>query len=132
MPKINNYRFMRLVVAGLIAGLVSAAISADQGWLAVASAAAGSLFLFLVRSKTKVLVDEREKTMREKASLLTYSICTPIFGLLGFICTALFQHSPQIFMIGQVLAYVALLQIAVYANCFAWIGKRLGGKTDEK
>ena len=99
------------------------------------------LFIVLARSETKILIDEREKTIREKAAELTYAIITPTLGIAAFILLIPYQKLSPVFAKGEftyleslgiVFAYLTLFLIAVYAISYAFLNKQFGGGKNEK
>lgn len=100
--------------------------------MAVVAVVTGILFLLVVKSKTKIVIDERETAIREKAAHLTYTIFAPTLGLGSFLLIALGQKTPYIFALGQVLAYLSLFMIAIYAISFHFLNRKLSGLDDEK
>jgi uncharacterized membrane protein len=47
--------------------------------------------MFLVRSKVKIITDERELSIQEKAARVTYAIFAPTLGLLSFLLLLLLE-----------------------------------------
>lgn len=137
---IKRYRQIRVLVALFVMFIVSLATSQSSYLLAAVGVLTGMLFMILARSKTKITIDEREKTVREKAAQLTYAIFTPIIGLGAFMLLIPYQDLSPVFAngefaylqsIGMVLAYLTLFLIAVYALAYHFINRKLGGGSEE-
>ena len=129
----QQYVRTRAMVAVFVASLVSVGVTLDSPILAGAAVLTGMIFLLAVKSKTKIVVDEREKAIREKAANMTYAIFTPTIGL-GSFFLILFgqQKTPYIFALGQVLAYLTLFLITVYSLSLHFLNRRYSGKNNEK
>jgi uncharacterized membrane protein len=129
---VKKYRQIRAIVALFVSATVSLAVTQDSMLLAAAGVLTGMLFLGLVRSKTKIVIDEREKTVREKAANMTYAIFAPTVGLGSFFLILLGQKSVYLFALGQILAYLTLFLIAVYAISYYFLNRKYGGSKDEE
>jgi uncharacterized membrane protein len=130
--KIKTYKKIRAGVALFVAATVSVATTLDNRWLAVAGVLTGMIFLVLVRSKTKVTIDERERAVREKAAQWTYAIFTPVIGLGSFLMMTLASDNGFIFLqsLGIVLSYLTLFIICLYAVSYYFINRNLGGNEE--
>lgn len=128
---IKRYRQVRAGVALFIAALVSSGVVQNNMILAGVAVVTGMLFLALVRSKTKIVVDEREKLVREKAAQAAYAIFAPTIGVGSYLLIMLGRNTPYLFALGQVLAYLALYLIALYALSFHLLNRKFGGQSEE-
>lgn len=128
---LKTYRQIRNIVAVFISITVSIAATQNSQFLAVAGVLTGMLFLSLVRSKAKIIVDEREKAVREKAANLTYAVFAPTIGLGSFFLITFGKNTPYLFALGQTLAYLTLYMIAIYALSFHFLNKKYGGNSEE-
>lgn len=138
---IKKYRQARILVAFFVGAIVSIAVNLDSYLLATVGVFTGMLFLALVRSKTKIVVDERESTIREKAAQMTYAIFTPTLGIGAFLLLfpslsklSVFSKGEFLFLesLGMIFAYLTLFLIAVYSISFYFLNKKYGGGSDEK
>lgn len=138
---IKDYRQIRAAVAVFVA--VTIAISASQHWYLLAAIAVitGFLFMTLSGSKAKVRIDEREKTIREKAAQITYMIFAPTIGLGSFILLIPYQKISPVFAkgdftylesLGMILAYLTLFLISIYAISYYFLNRKFGGGTHEE
>jgi len=130
---IKKYKQIRALVAFFISVTVSISVVQDSYLLAVAGVLTGMLFLILVRSKTKIVVDEREKTVREKAAQMTYAIFAPTIGLGSFVLT-MFARGEFYYLesLGMVFTYLTLFIIALYSISYHFLNKKYGGNGDEE
>lgn len=128
----KTYRQIRALIAVFISLLVSIAVTQDNQVLAVVAVLTGMLFMILVRTKTKLLIDEREKAVGEKSARLTYAIFAPTLGLGSVFLVFLGRDNPYLFSLGQTLSYLTLYLIALYSFCHFIINKRMGGTSDEE
>lgn len=139
---IKKFRQIRVVITLFVATLVSISITQDSYLLALIAIVTGILFMILAKSKTKVVLDEREKLVREKAAQLTYAIFAPTIGLGGFLLLMIaYGDSLPVFAkadfsylesLGMVLAYLTLFLILLYSISFYYLNKRYGGNTHEE
>lgn len=127
----QTYRRIRIFVAIFVSITVSIATTLDSYLLAVSGVITGMLFLLLVRSKTKISVDEREITIREKAAQLTYSIFTPTIGLGSFFIMILSRGKfPYLESLGIIFSYLTLFLITVYSLSFFYLNRKYGGDNE--
>jgi uncharacterized membrane protein len=138
---IKQYKQVRAAIAVFIGMLVSIATVRDSYLLAIAAVVTGMLFLILVRTKVRVVIDEREKLMREKAAQLTYAIFAPTIAIGSFMLLlpsksgmAVFAKGEFVYIesLGMILAYLALFLIALYAICYYFLSRQYGGSGDEE
>lgn len=130
----RRYKQIRAAVALFVGITVSVAVGQGSMLLAGAGAGTGMLFLGLVRARTKIIIDEREETIREKAAQIAYGIFTPVIGL-GSVLLAVAGHRLEtafLGSVGMVLSYLTLFLIATYSLAYSYLNKKLGGGSDEK
>jgi uncharacterized membrane protein len=127
----QTYQKYRIGIAIFTSVIVGLAVTRDNTILAVAGVLTGMAFMLVVRSKTKVELDERQKMVREKAALVSYAIFTPTIGL-GSLALILFApDGSYLEAIGFVLAYLSLFFIALYAIAHHFINRKFGGDGEE-
>lgn len=129
----HNYQKIRKLTSFFIAALVSVSVVQNSYLLAAASVLTGMLFLTLVRKKANITVDEREKTVREKAAQMTYGIFAPTIAFASFVII-MFSRGEFYYLefLGMVLAYLALFLIALYALSYHFLNRKYGGGNDEE
>lgn len=142
MPmNVKTFKLIRAIIVVFITVLILFSVSLNSYLLALISIFTGMVFLVLARSTTKVLMDEREKLIREKASQLTYAIFAPTIGIGAFILLIPYQKISPVFSkgefiylesLGTVLAYLALYMIFVYAVSYFFLNKKYGGGNNGK
>ncbi len=130
---LKKYNQMRVIVALFVSSLVSIGVTLQLPILSGAAVLTGIVFLTAVRRQTKIIVDEREVSIRQKAAQLTYAIFTPTIGI-GSYFLLLFgqQKTPYIFALGQVMAYLTLFIITIYAVSVFFLNKRYSGDNHEE
>lgn len=137
---IKKYRQIRALIIIFVGTIIGSAVAQDSYLLASVGIFTGMLFLSLVRSKVKITIDERERTIREKAAQLTYAIFAPTIGIGAFLLLipsnsgfSVFAKGEFIFLesLGMVFAYLALFLIALYSISYFFLNKKYGGKGDE-
>ncbi len=129
---IKQYKQVRVVVALFISFIVASALTRDSNLLAIIAVFTGMLFMTVARKRTKIMVDEREKTIREKAAQMTYAIFTPTIGLGSFFLFILSSRNPYpfLFSLGQVLAYLTLFILALYSILYHFLNRKYGGSDE--
>lgn len=131
---IKRYRQVRVFVALFVGAIVSLSVSLDSYILAVAGVLTGMIFMSLARSKTKIIIDERDKSVREQAAQLTYKIFTPTLGLGSFFLIMLGNMGTDnlfLFMLGQIFAYLTMFLIVIYSIAYFIYNRKLGGGREE-
>jgi uncharacterized membrane protein len=128
----KRFKTVRSLVAFFVGVTVAVAVIQNSYLLAVAGVVTGMLFMVMMRSKAKITVDEREKTVREKAAQLTYAIFAPTMGLNAFILTVFGRNNPTMMATGQTLSYLTLFLIALYGISFRIVNRKFGGGDNEE
>ncbi|MDD3532361.1 MAG: DUF2178 domain-containing protein [Candidatus Shapirobacteria bacterium] len=132
----KKYRQIRVLVIFFVGIIVAISLLQDSFLLSAVGIITGLLFLVLVRSKTKIRLDEREKTIREKAANLTYAIFAPTIGIGAFLLLFPTHSGLSVFAkgefyylesLGMVFAYLALFLIIIYALSYHFLNKKYGG-----
>src|SRR4030042_3653243 len=100
---IKKYRQVRVIILLFIGAIIAVSVFLDIYLLAAISIFTGILFLSLVRLKTRITIDEREQTIREKAAQLTYAIFAPTIGLGSFFLLIPYQKLSPVFAKGEFL-----------------------------
>lgn len=138
---IKTFRQVRVAVTLFVGAIVLISILQNSYLLGLMGVSTGMLFLTLVRSKTKVIIDEREKTVREKAANMTYAIFAPTIGIGAVLMLfptysglSVFSKGDFAYLegLGLIFAYLTLFLIAMYAISYHFLNKKYGGKSDEK
>jgi uncharacterized membrane protein len=129
----KRFQILKIVVTAFLAALVFLALLRGQYALAVISGIAGILFLLIVRSSGKLVVDEREQAVREKAAQLTYVIFAPTLGLsaLGLLVLSS-DHNFFLESLGVIFAYLTLFLITLYTLSSYFIDRKFGGNGQEE
>jgi uncharacterized membrane protein len=137
---IKRYKQMRVIIILFLGAIIGISVIANSYMLSAITIFIGLLFLVLVRSKTKITIDEREVAVREKAAQLTYAIFAPTIGIGAFLLLfpgnsglSVFSKGEWIYVesLGMVLAYLTLFLIALYAISYYFLNKKYGGGNDE-
>lgn len=137
---IKKYKKIRVVIALFVGALVSVSVNIHSYVLAIVAVLTGMLFMILVRAKTKMVKDEREVSIREKAANLTYAIFTPVLGLGSFLLLfpsnsglSVFSKGDFVFLesLGMVFAYLTLFLIALYSISYFYLNRKFGGGNDD-
>ncbi|MCL5432899.1 MAG: DUF2178 domain-containing protein [Patescibacteria group bacterium] len=138
---VKRYKQIRIAVALFVGFIVSIAAVQDSYILAFFGVITGMIFLVLVRSKTKIKIDEREKTIREKAAQMTYAIFAPTIGIGAFLLLILSYGKISVFSkgdftylesLGMIFAYLTLFLITLYAISYYFFNRKYGGGGNEE
>ena len=141
LVNIKKYQQFRVAITFFIGAVVGISVLLDIYLLAVISVLTGMLFLSVARSKTKIKIDERELTIREKAAQLTYAIFAPTIGIGAFLFLipshsglSVFSKGEFLYLesLGMVFAYLTLFLIALYAISYHFLNRKYGGRGDEE
>lgn len=115
-----------------MAAIVSLAVSLENNILVVIGVLVGMAFMIIVRSKTDIQIDEREKIVREKAAQMAYAIFAPTIGLGSFLLILLARGDSYFLeAIGIVLAYLSLFLMALYTISHFYYNRKFGGDGKE-
>jgi uncharacterized membrane protein len=127
----QQYRYVRVAVIFFMAAVVAVSLWLNNHLLAAAGIVTGLLFLLLVRSRARILVDEREQSIREKAAAATYTIYAATIGVSAVILL-LWSRRGFVYLeaLGLLFAYLALFLIALYAISYQFFNRRYGGGGD--
>ncbi|MDD3190398.1 MAG: DUF2178 domain-containing protein [Candidatus Pacebacteria bacterium] len=123
----RQFKTMRVSAMLFVFVTVFLAVVYKNMVLALAGSSIGVLFILLVRGKTKeVLADERTQSIGGQASRLTYAISTIVitFPSLIFIGTGRQTGEAGYEMLGVLLSYIALFNLALYSLSYRYISKR--------
>ncbi len=138
---IKRYRQFRVVIALFVGTLVAFALNTGNFILLIASVLAGMAFMTVVRLKTKINTDEREASVQEKAAKTTYAIFAPTIGITALLLLFPSHSGLSVFSkgefeyiesLGMIFAYLALLQIAIYAISYHFFNRKYGGGGNEE
>ncbi len=137
----KKYNQLRVVVTVFVSTLVGFALVRNSYLLSVAGILTGMVFLALVRSKAKIITDEREATIQEKAARMTYAIFTPTIGIAAFLLLfptysglSIFSKGEFTYLesLGMVFAYLTLFLISLYAISYHFLNRKYGGGGNEE
>ena len=137
----KRYRQIRVVVSMFVGMVVAMGVTRESYLLALAGVLTGMVFMGLARSKIKMVVDERERQVREKTAEMAFAIFTPTIGLGSFLLLVPYKKLSSVFAggefvylesLGMILAYLTLFLIALYAIAYHMFNRKLGGGGNEK
>jgi uncharacterized membrane protein len=132
---------IRAFVVLFVAAVIPISTVNNSFLLSIAAVVTGMIFLSLVRSKAKIRIDEREKTIREKAANLTYAIFAPTIGIGALLLMIPSRSGISVFAKGEfayleslgiIFAYLTLFLIAIYAISYYFLNREFGGSSDEE
>jgi len=133
---IKKFRQIRTAIIIFVGIIVFLAVSLNSYLLAAIGVFTGMLFLSLVRAKTKIVIDERERTIREKAANLTYAIFAPTIGIGSFLLLfpsysnlSVFSKGEFVYLesLGMIFAYLTFFLIVLYSLSYFFLNKKYSG-----
>jgi len=137
----KKYNKLRIVVALFVFAIVALAVTNNSYLLSAVGVITGMVFMILVRSKAKIKVDEREATVQEKATRMTYAIFAPTIGIGAFLLLipsysgiSVFAKGEFVYLesLGMIFAYLTLFLISIYAISYYFLNRKYGGSNDEE
>jgi len=137
----KKYNQLRIVVALFVFAIVALAVTNNSYLLSAVGVITGMVFMILVRSKAKIKVDEREATVQEKATRMTYAIFAPTIGIGAFLLLipsysgiSVFAKGEFVYLesLGMIFAYLTLFLISIYAISYYFLNRKYGGSNDEE
>lgn len=126
------YQQFKVMVTAFLVILIIMAVIRGSYLLAGIGSAVSLLFLRLVRIKTKVVMDEREKSIQEKTAQITYMIFAPTLGLSALIML-LIARDEYFFLesLGIIFAYLTIFLITLYTITYHFFNGKFGGNGEE-
>lgn len=131
----KQFKKMKVLTASFASAIVAIAVVYNNIILALAGVLIGTLFLFLVRKKTKaVLVDERIQSISGRAARLTYVILTITIAFLSLVFIIIGRRvgEANYEMLGVILSYITLFSMAIYSLSYKYFSKKYGETDDEQ
>lgn len=135
----KKYKQLRVATAFIVGMIVSVAVARDSYLLALLGIVTGIIFMALVRSKTRIVTDERELAIQEKAARMSYSVFAPTLGMAALLLLlpskgglTIMNKGEWLYVesLGMVFAYLTLFLIALYAISYHFYNKKFGGGSD--
>lgn len=124
----KKHQTLRISVTIFLIALVCLAVLRTQYLLALIGAMSSILFLNVVRSSSKLVIDERDQTIREKAAQMTYMIFAPTLGLSALILLLVARgHYFFLESLGVIFAYLTVFLITLYTISSFFIDRKYGG-----
>lgn len=138
----KKYNQFRAAVVLFMLAIIVISIWLQLYFLAVVGVFTAAIFLMIVQSQTKLAIDEREQTIREKAAHTTYAIFAPTVAICALLLLIpshgdifpVFAKGEFLFIesIGMILAYLTLLLVVIFSLSYYWLQRKFGGKSDQK
>lgn len=129
----KSYQRLKPAVTVFLIILVCLAVLRAQYLLAVIGIATGLIFLRFIGAPSKRFIDERERSIQEKAAQITYLIFAPTLGLSSLIMLLLARD--QFFFLeslGVIFAYLTILLISLYTISSYFLNRKYGGNGQEE
>lgn len=137
----KRYKQARVIIIFFIGIVIAVSVVLNLYLLSLIGFFTGILFLSLVRSKTRITIDEREQTIREKSAQLAYAIFAPTLGIGAFLLLVPSNSGLSVFSkgefaylesLGTIFAYLTLFLIAIYAISYHFLNRKYGGGGNEE
>lgn len=128
----KRYQQIKIMVSGFLALVVIVAIIRDSYLLAGIAGVVSLLFLRLVRGKARIIADERDKVIQEKAAQITYLIFAPTLGISSLVMLILAKEEYYFLeSLGIIFAYLTIFLITLYTISYYYFNGRFGGNGEE-
>ncbi len=138
----NRTQFLRFraLVSLFVMALLIAATTLESYLLATAAVFTGMLMLAIGRARTKIITDERDEIIQDKAARTAFAIFAPTIGLGAFLMLfpslsqlEVFAKGDFLFLesVGMIFAYLALFIIVLYAISYLYFNRKFGGSREK-
>jgi uncharacterized membrane protein len=125
--KIETFKKIKILTTSFVAATVAIAVTMNNALLAISGVLIGILFLSLVKKKAKmVFTDEMIQGVSEKAARLAYLISTVFIAFLSLLFVAGGSRDSFGAILGAILSYIALLNLAIYSISYNYYLKKYG------
>ncbi len=122
--KYKKYKLYKLLIVLLLAGTVSAFVTAGNFIIPLIAFLIAVVLMFVLnRSVNEVLTDERINKIAGKAAKITMTVSVLIMALAGLVLIALRETYPQYLITGYVLAYLGCGMLFLYTILFKYYSR---------
>ena len=123
--KYNQYRFYKLIIVMLLAGTVSAFVTAGNFVVPLLALLIAVLLMFILKKNVDAkLTDERIESIAGKSSRIAFVVSVLLMALAGIVLFALRETYPQYLITGYVLAYFGCGMLFLYTILFKYYSNR--------
>lgn len=137
----KKYKQLRVIIFLFVGAIIALSVNSSSYLLSIAGVLTGMVFMILVRSKTRIKIDEREASIQEKAAKMTYNIFASTIGISAFLLlfpsksgSSVFSKGEFLYIesLGMIFAYLALFLITIFAISYHFLNRKYGGGGNEK
>lgn len=123
---LKQFRNVKIVVAMVVAFLMTQAIFFNNYWLAAGTITAAILVLYFLRSRVKeIMADERDYEIAGKAARYAMTILTLVGYAIALVLMSLRKVNPLYEVIGSIISYAICVYLLCYNLIFTFLRKSL-------
>ena len=119
------FRGLRILVIIFILLIVSIATTLENAILATSAVVIGIIAMLAIKRNVKeIKTDEMIQNIAQKSAWWAYNIFVPFLAVLSIFLTVDNKEGSDLYNLGVILSYVALIHIALYLIAFLYFKKK--------
>jgi len=119
------FRGLRILVIIFILLIVSIAVTLENAILATSAVVIGIIAMLAIKRNVKeIKTDEMIQNIAQKSAWWAYNIFVPFLAVLSIFLTVDNKEGSDLYNLGVILSYVALIHIALYLIAFLYFKKK--------
>ena len=119
------FRGLRILVIIFILLIVSIAVTLENAILATSAVVIGIIAMLVIKRNVKeIKTDEMIQNIAQKSAWWAYNIFVPFLAVLSIFLTVDNKEGSDLYNLGVILSYVALIHIALYLIAFLYFKKK--------
>ena len=119
------FRGLRILVIIFILLIVSIAVTIENAILASFAVVIGIIAMIAIKRNVKeIKTDEMMQNIAQKSAWWAYNIFVPFLAILSIFLTVDNKEGSDLYNLGVILSYVALIHIALYLIAFLYFKKK--------
>ena len=122
------FRGLRILVIIFILLIVSIAVTLENAILATSAVVIGIIAMLAIKRNVKeiktIKTDEMMQNIAQKSAWWAYNIFVPFLAVLSIFLTVDNKEGSDLYNLGVILSYVALIHIALYLIAFLYFKKK--------
>ena len=119
------FRGLRILVIIFILLIVSIAVTLENAILASFAVVIGIIAMLAIKRNVKeIKTDEMMQNIAQKSAWWAYNIFVPFLAVLSIFLTVDNKEGSDLYNLGVILSYVALIHIALYLIAFLYFKKK--------
>ena len=119
------FRGLRILVIIFILLIVSIAVTLENAILATSAVVIGIIAMLVIKRNVKeIKTDEMIQNIAQKSAWWAYNIFVSFLAVLSIFLTVDNKEGSDLYNLGVILSYVALIHIALYLIAFLYFKKK--------